>query len=52
MLCASCGAPATCIGVYDPVEVEEPACDACCQHGNEDGWCEPIDGEHDLGGQG
>jgi len=44
--CAICGKPATCIGVYEDPEGEpEPACDDCCGHGNEDGWCRPI-GQH------
>lgn len=44
--CAVCGAPASCFGVY---ELETPenrrafACDECCGHGNEDGWCVPIE---------
>ncbi len=41
--CAHCGEPATCFGVYeDPSGPVERACDACCGHGNEDGWCESI----------
>lgn len=44
ILCACCQKkPATCFGVYE--DVEQPitvACDDCCGHGNEDGWCRPI----------
>lgn len=47
-LCEICGAKATCFGAYegayDP-EGEAAAyhCDRCCGHGNEDGWCKPVD---------
>lgn len=45
-LCAICGAQASCVGVYeDPTQEPAPACDDCCGHGNEDGWCEPIEVE-------
>lgn len=45
-----CGKPATCYGRYnddvggDDRPMTEPsyACDDCCSHCNEDGWCEPI----------
>lgn len=42
--CAQCGKnPATCIGEYETCEGnEQPACNSCCQHGNEDGHCRPI----------
>lgn len=34
---------ATCIGVYeDSRQHPTPACDVCCGHGNEDGWCEAL----------
>lgn len=39
--CQSCGKPATCSGQYSG-EAERLACDECCGHGNEDGWCEPF----------
>lgn len=42
--CVICGKPASCFGVYE--QPDQPiafACDACCGHGNEDGWCKPID---------
>lgn len=42
-LCHVCGKPATCIGAYEGETVERPACDSCCGHGNEDGWCRPIE---------
>lgn len=41
--CAVCGAPATCFGAYEGAERETHACDTCCGHGNEDGWCEEIE---------
>lgn len=35
--------PATCFGVYEVMEQPiTAACDDCCGHGNEDGWCRPI----------
>lgn len=37
-----CGKPATCIGSYEGHTPIAPACDKCCGHGNEDGWCVPI----------
>lgn len=40
--CHVCGKSATCIGNYEGAEHYEPACDRCCGHGNEDGWCRPI----------
>ena len=41
--CRICGKPATCIGEYETcTDIEEPACDACCGHGCEDGNCRPI----------
>jgi len=40
--CDICGKPASCIGIYDAMEGEAPACDECCGHGNEDGTCLPI----------
>ena len=42
--CAVCGNRATCRGVYEPPMDRAPAyaCDTCCGHGNEDGWCEPV----------
>jgi protein gp37 len=36
--CRGCGGPATCFGAYEGGS-PEPGCDACCGHGNEDGWC-------------
>jgi len=44
VMCAHCEKnPATCHGVYeDPDGPDLPACDECCAHGNEDGWCEPL----------
>lgn len=40
--CHVCGKPASCIGAYEGTSLFEPACDACCGHGNEDGACKPI----------
>ena len=42
--CHLCGKQATCFGVYeDPQgQAPRPACDGCCGHGCEDGWCKPI----------
>jgi hypothetical protein len=38
--CRTCSKPATCIGEYETCTgVEDPACDDCCGHGNEDGHC-------------
>ncbi len=39
--CANCGKPAACIGAYEG-SGEAFACDNCCAHGNEDGWCNPV----------
>lgn len=41
--CARCGGDAVCIGAYEGAETAEYACDSCCGHGCEDGWCEPIE---------
>ncbi len=42
-LCEGCRKPATCVGEYETCgEHVGFACDDCCGHGNEDGWCEPI----------
>jgi len=41
-LCAICGRHATCIGAYEGAQVSTPACDFCCGHGCEDGYCTPI----------
>lgn len=43
VVCAICGGVAACIGAYEGATVEQPACDSCCAHGNEDGHCRPID---------
>lgn len=43
MKCAHCGErEATCIGRYDVMTEDEPACDECCGHGGEDGHCEQL----------
>lgn len=40
---ATCGhcdeRPAACLGNYGEESGDCYACDECCQHGNEDGWC-------------
>lgn len=42
-VCANCGKPATCIGRYEgPEQPVAFACDECCGHGNEDGWCKRL----------
>lgn len=42
-VCAHCGAPATCFGLYeDPNGEPDYGCDSCCGHGNEDGWCKRV----------
>lgn len=50
-ICEICGEPATCFGAYEnPDSLPGYACDRCCGHGNEDGWCKPIldGGVHDA----
>jgi hypothetical protein len=43
--CAHCGKPAACVGCYEsPTNPVQRACDECCQHGNEDGWCKQYGG--------
>jgi hypothetical protein len=43
LTCDHCGArQATCFGRYESPGQPELACDACCGHGGEDGWCRPI----------
>lgn len=41
-ICEHCGAPAACYGVYEGIGPVGFACNACCGHGNEDGWCEQL----------
>jgi hypothetical protein len=43
--CQFCKKPATCVGAYEGNEKPEFACDDCCGHGNEDGWCLSLDDE-------
>lgn len=40
-LCEHCGAPATCFGSYE-MGPEGYACDTCCGHGCEDGYCRQL----------
>jgi hypothetical protein len=43
MRCVHCEEPATCVGEYETCENDpSPACDQCCGHGGEDGWCIPV----------
>lgn len=48
-VCPNCKRPATCFGRYEAHGDVEFACDGCCGHGNEDGWCEPIPFEPFIG---
>jgi hypothetical protein len=41
-VCAFCGQPAGCFGQYADHD-KGFACDECCGHGNEDGWCVDIE---------
>lgn len=42
-LCDLCHArPSTCRGAYDGAALPSFACDACCGHSNESGWCELL----------
>lgn len=43
-MCAYCGSPAACRGRYEDMTTEEYACDKCCGHGCEDGYCSSLDG--------
>ena len=40
-VCQFCGEKATCYGKYADHD-EGYACDECCGHGCEDGYCEPV----------
>jgi hypothetical protein len=40
--CRTCERPAVCVGYGEEWENLDFACDECCGHGNEDGWCTPI----------
>jgi hypothetical protein len=41
--CAQCERrDPVCFGRYEDEGPPAPACDRCCGHGNEDGWCKPI----------
>lgn len=43
--CELCGKEAACFGVYENPDNETAyACNDCCAHGNEDGWCKPVTG--------
>lgn len=45
--CETCGNPATCFGCYEGVHGY--ACDTCCGHENEDGWCKMLEAGDDEG---
>jgi hypothetical protein len=47
--CYACGEPATCHGRYEGHGSVQFACDECCGHGCEDGWCEPVDTDANAG---
>jgi hypothetical protein len=40
--CVYCEEPATCFGTYEHDDNEEPACDDCCDHTQENGHCVPL----------
>ncbi len=40
--CAVCAKLPACIGAYEGHSPIAFACDECCGHGNEDGWCVPL----------
>lgn len=42
-ICSHCGGPATCMGAYEDERNIGFGCDNCCGHGNEDGWCVPVE---------
>lgn len=42
LVCDICGKPAACVGRYEDMTDNAPACDECCGHGCEDGHCEPL----------
>lgn len=43
--CHMCGRPAECFGEYEGHRGY--SCGVCCGHGNEDGWCRPVE-KHTL----
>lgn len=49
--CSRCHNKATCYGEYEGHGGTQLACDTCCGHGNEDGWCKPIAALDDSGGK-
>jgi protein gp37 len=42
----ACTGKAACIGMYESMEQYQPACNACCAHGNEDGHCLRLRDNH------
>ncbi len=48
--CGDCTEPAACIGLYDDHLGEQAtpkfACNKCCLHGREDGWCVLLERDH------
>ncbi len=45
--CYACKNDAVCVGRYEGHGPIQFCCDECCGHGNEDGWCVPVE---DVGG--
>lgn len=44
LLCEHCEKwPAVCVGSYEGATESMRACDECCAHGCEDGYCEPLE---------
>ena len=51
----SCGNVAACIGLYEPWSKHQPAapaCDECCGHGCEDGYCYKLENFFPCNGSG
>jgi len=51
----SCGNVAACIGLYEPWSKHQPAspaCDECCGHGCEDGYCYKLENFFPCDGSG
>jgi hypothetical protein len=43
VVCYVCQSPATCFGRYEGHGPVQYGCDEHCGHGNEDGWCKPVE---------
>ena len=49
VLCPHCNAqPIVCVGRYEGHGSVHGACDTCCGHGNEDGWCIHLDDHEEI----